>query len=242
MHKNLNKDLYSNKLLKTWSEKSGLLLIEDYFLRKYLLNKKGKVIEAGTGGGRIIFEVEKLGFTEVEAFDFVEKMIIFCNEKKRKLKSLINFKIADATNLDHYNTETFDYIIYLQQVLSFVDKENLPLALMEAHRIGNQNSTYIFSFLNWDSKFYNPILSNLVNLFRFLRKEKIDKHKLPWLIINSKFNWKFLNKNQPQNIWYTEKNITEILEKNGFSTIEIKNRINPKSKIEHIHIACNKKL
>jgi len=172
MQKNLNKILYSEQLFKVWSEKKELLLVEDYLIKKYLSNKNGKVIEAGTGGGRIIFEIEKLGFTNLEAFDYVENMISFCKEKKNKLNSLINFEVADATNLKSYETNTFDYLIYLQQVLCFIDEENTHQALKEAHRIGRHNSTYIFSFLNWNSKIYNPILSILVNFYRFLRGEK----------------------------------------------------------------------
>ncbi len=55
MKENLNKELYSNKLFKVWSEKQDLLPIEEYLIHKYLVNKDAKIIEAGTGGGRIIF-------------------------------------------------------------------------------------------------------------------------------------------------------------------------------------------
>ena len=67
MDKNLNKELYSNKLFKVWSEKQGLIPTEEYLIHKYLVNKDAKIIEAGTGGGRIIIEVEKLGFRKLEA-------------------------------------------------------------------------------------------------------------------------------------------------------------------------------
>ena len=72
MQKNLNKTLYSDQLFSLWSSKEELLVIEKYFLEKYLINKNGKVIEAGTGGGRIIFEIEKLGFSNLDAFDYVD--------------------------------------------------------------------------------------------------------------------------------------------------------------------------
>jgi len=240
MQKTLNKDLYSKELFKVWSEKKGLLLIKDYFVRKYLSNIKGSVIKAGTGGGRIIYEIEKLGFTNLEAFDYVENMISFCNEKKKELKSLINFKIAGATNLIDFSDNKFEYLIYLQQVLCFIDEEHTHQALKEVHRIGRHNSTYIFSFLNWNSKIYNPILSILVNFFRLLRNEKTSKYKLPWLNIDRKFNWGFLNKNQPQNVWFKEKHIVAILKDNGFSVMEAKSQLKSSDKIGHIHIACKK--
>ena len=241
MPKKLNKDLYSDQLFSVWSSKEDLLPIEKYFLEKYLVNKKGKVVEAGTGGGRIIFEIEKLGFTNLEAFDYVESMISFCNVKKRHLNSSINFKNADATKLiPDYSEKEFDYLIYLQQVLCFLDKDLLPKALNEAYRVGKQDSIYIYSFLNWNSKFYNPILSIMVNFFRILRGEKTNKYELPWLILNEKINWKFLNKNQPQNIWFKKNSILDILKKNGFSLIEVKSQVDSSDKMGHLHIACKK--
>ena len=235
-----NKALYSGKLLKSWSEKNGLLTIEKYFIQKYLSNKKGKVLEAGTGGGRIIFEIENLGFNDLYAFDYVEKMISICNEKKKSFNSTINFKVADAINLFEYPDKQFDYFIYLQQILCFIGKENVPIALKEAHKLGNEDAIYLFSFLNWNSKWYNPILSLLVNFFRILRNQKISKYEFPWLKIDEKLNWKFLSKNQPVNLWFKEQAVIDLLSKNGFSILELKSQLNSDDKIGHIHVACHK--
>ncbi|MFV9551005.1 class I SAM-dependent methyltransferase [Algibacter sp. PT7-4] len=241
MKENLNKTLYSDKLFKVWAEKKSITDLERYFINKYVLDKTKKVIEAGTGGGRIIFEIEKRGFYNLDAFDYVENMIKFCNQKKNALNSKINFKIADATQLNNvYKNSYFDYLIYLQQVLCFIDPKKLPKALQEAYRIGTEDSVYIFSFLNWNSKFYNPILSFFVNTIRVFRGEKVNKYKLPWLNLNGKINWKFLNKNQPQNIWFKQEDIIKILANNGFSILEVKSQLNKSDKQEHIHIACKK--
>lgn len=241
MCKNSNKKLYGDQLFKVWTEKKDLLPIETYFLKKYLTNKSGETIEAGTGGGRIIFEIEKLGFTNLAAFDYVDIMIRFCKKKKEQINSRINFRTADATNLTDFDNNKFDYIIYLQQVLCFIDQALLPRALEEAYRIGKNDSIYLFSFLNWNSKLYNPILSSIVNLIRIIRNEKTNKYKLPWLNINGAFNWKFLNRDQPQNIWFKKKDVIETLEQNGFQIIEIRSRVLSTNRPEHIHIACKKK-
>ena len=241
MHENLNKELYSNKLFKVWVDKYNLIPLEEYFLKKYLLNKNGKVIEAGTGGGRLIFEIEKLGFKKLDAFDYVNNMINFCKEKKKQLKSRVNFKVAEVNDLSYYNSLDFDYLIYLQQVLCFIDKEDLPKAFSEAHRIGKENSIYLFSFLDWNSKIYNPFLSILVNFFRILRNEKTSKYQLPWLNIGGRFNRKFLNRNQPQNSWFKEKHVRDLLEKSNFSVIEIKSKMSDLDKVGHIHVVCKKR-
>lgn len=237
---NSNKDLYADKLFRTWSQRNGLIPIEAYLLNKYLTNTSNKVIEAGTGGGRIIFEIEKRGFKHLNAYDFVAQMIDCCNTKKKYLNSSVSFKIADATNLEEYDDNSFDYLIYLQQVLCFIDKKDLNTALAEAYRVGKQDSTYLFSFLNWNSKFYNPPLSLIVNFLRLIRGEKTDKYKLPWLNINDKFNWLFLNKKQPQNLWLKEKHIIKILEENGFAIVECKTKLSSNAKTGHIHIAAKK--
>jgi len=219
---NLNKELYSKELFKVWSEKKGLLPTEEYLIHKYLVNKNAKIIEAGTGGGRIIFEIEKLGFRKLEAFDYVDGMVESCRVQKNKINSKIEFNIADATNLFKYKTAEFDYLIYLQQILCFVSKDLFEQSLQEAHRIGKGHSIYLFSFLNWDSKKYNPLLSKLVNFFRSLRNEKTSKYQLPWLILDRKFNWKLFNSNQPQNLWFKKKYIAKVLNDNGFQIIELK--------------------
>lgn len=240
MHKNSNKNLYSDELFKVWAKKKDFLPIESYFIKKYISDKKGKIIEAGTGGGRIIFEIEKMGFKNLEAFDFVRKMVDYCNKIKKESNSNVNFKVADATKLEVYKNNTFDYLIYLQQILCFVGKENLSFGLKEAHRIGNENAIFIFSFLNWNSKWYNSILSLMVNFFRILRNEKISKYELPWLNIDNKFNWNFLSKNQPNNQWFKEKDVIKILRNNGFSILELKTKVGTKDNVGHLHIACKK--
>ena len=240
LKRNLNKELYSDKLFKIWVEKNNLLKLEDYFINKYLKNRNGRVIEAGTGGGRIIFEIESMGFLRLCAFDYVEEMINYCNKKKKRMKSSVVFKNADATDLMDYEDETYDYLIYLQQILCFLEKEDLNNGLKEAYRIGKMNAVYIFSFLNWDSKLYNSLLSALINFVRFFRGEQTDKYRLPWLKIDGKFNWKFLNSNQPQNLWFKEKVVVELLKEHGFNILEIKNRVENKDCMGHIHIACTK--
>jgi SAM-dependent methyltransferase len=240
MHITSNKELYSGKLLKSWSEKSGLLPIEKYFIETYLSNKKGKILEAGTGGGRLIFEIEKLGFNKLYAFDYVDKMIAICNQKKAHFNSHVNFTTANALNLGIYKDYKFDYLIYLQQVLCFVGKDKLPVALKEAHKLGDEDAIFLFSFLNWHSKWYNPVLSLLVNGFRILQNKKPSWYELPWLNINGKINWKFLAKNQPVNVWFKEKIIMEILKKNNFEIIELQTKVKGDNKVGHIHVACKK--
>jgi ubiquinone/menaquinone biosynthesis C-methylase UbiE len=99
MTKNLNAKLFSNELFDDWVTREELIPAEEWLLSKYLSDKSKNVLEAGTGGGRIAFQIERMGFNNITAFDFVSSMIEFASSKARKLGSSIIFKTLDASNL-----------------------------------------------------------------------------------------------------------------------------------------------
>jgi 2-polyprenyl-3-methyl-5-hydroxy-6-metoxy-1,4-benzoquinol methylase len=241
---NLNKVLYSNDLFKEWAEKRGLLPEEQLFIERYFTKKNTAIIEAGTGGGRIIFSLEKMGFASLEAFDYVEEMIAYCEAEKRKNASDVNFRVANAIDLSSYRAGAFDYLVYLQQVLCFINKEQIKQALTEAYRIGQGDAVYLFSFLNWNSKKYNYVLSILVNIFRFFRGEKTSRQELPWLLIGGKLNWQLFTGNQAGNIWFKRQQIVDLLSMQGFKVIDLRtaNQILEKGRADggHFYVACKK--
>jgi ubiquinone/menaquinone biosynthesis C-methylase UbiE len=244
MSKNLNKDLYSNELFEEWTEKRGLLPEEEFFIRRHFTKKNAAVVEAGTGGGRIIFSLEKMGFHNLEAFDYVEEMVDFCEKEKSQHGSEVNFRVANAVNLSCYRNESFEYLVYLQQVLCFIDQDQIKQALSEAYRIGNGNAVYLFSFLNWNSKKYIYLLSFLVNFFRFLRGEKPAKQELPWLLIGGKFNWQLFKGKQARNLWFKRRQIFDVLTRQGFKIVDMRtaNQLIEKGNANggHFYVACTK--
>ena len=75
-------------------------------------------------------------------------MIDNANKNGKKKNSAIKFVVADATDLSDFTSNTYDYLIYLQQVLCFIEDEQLfRNALSEAYRIAKKDSIVIFSFL-----------------------------------------------------------------------------------------------
>ncbi len=222
MNKNLNIDLYATQLLEDWVTREGLIPAEEWLLSKYLTDKTKNVLEAGTGGGRIAFRIERMGFNDITAFDFVPSMIDHALSKAQNLESAINFKVLDASNLSVLNDNSFDYLVYLQQVLCFIDKENLfENSLKEAYRISKKDGIAIFSFLNFPSRKINYLLSMKLRFLRFLRNEKISGQYLPWLKINNRINWKLFNRNQPLTYWVKREQIVSLLESAGFSILEV---------------------
>jgi ubiquinone/menaquinone biosynthesis C-methylase UbiE len=244
--KNLNVELYSNELLEAWTNKEGLIPAETTLINKYLTDINKSVLEAGTGGGRISFHIEKIGFQKISAFDFAPNMIKRAKETATTNKSNIDFRILDASNLNQFDDNTFEYLIYLQQVLCFIDNEEQFLtSLKEAYRIAKKDGIIIFSFLDFDSRNFNSILSFILSILRSLRKEDISKQYIPWLKINNRINWKLFNKNQPVTYWVKRDQIVSILKKIGFSILEVNNANqlvdhNDKKRNGMLYIVCQK--
>lgn len=224
MSENLTAKLYSNKLLEEWSSKEDIWREEAYFIDKYLLDKSQNVLEAGTGGGRISYYIESLGFDNIDAFDISPEMIEVAKLKAIEIGSKVKFSKLDAANLSVYENESFGYLIYLQQVLSMIADESLfSKAIEESYRVSKKGGIVIFSFLDYHGRFYNPILSFLLRIIRVVRGEKTSFNVLPWLHYLGKTNWKLFNKNQPLLTWIIKDQLINDLEKIGFNILEVKN-------------------
>jgi ubiquinone/menaquinone biosynthesis C-methylase UbiE len=213
-----NKTIYSGRELKLWKDRDVILAQEKYLLEKYIKKRDAKIIEAGTGGGRLSLYLYDNGFKNIFAFDFVSEMINSAKAKNNK----IDFVEADATDLSIIEDARFDYAIYLQQIISFVLIEKIDKALSESYRILKPNGVVLFSFLNYNGRKINPYLSNILNIVSFLRGEKRDRHALPWLKIGNKPNYYLFKKNQALTYWFYESDIIKRLEKIGFNIVETK--------------------
>lgn len=212
-----NHSIYANEEIESWVDRSGLIEQEKYLVSKYLQNK-GKLIEAGTGGGRISLEIKKeYDKLEIMAFDFVKEMI-----ENAKIKSdKISFEVADASDLSFIEDESFDFAVYLQQIVSLVPYSLMSLVLSESFRILKKDGLIIFSFLYFDGRAINPFLSSLINTIRVIRGEKYQQGSLPWLKLSGKPNYKLFGKNQAMTYWFKKEEILEILKKTGFKIIEV---------------------
>ncbi|MCF6294214.1 MAG: class I SAM-dependent methyltransferase [Flavobacteriaceae bacterium] len=222
--RNLNAELYSNELFEEWSKKNYLLIAEDKLLSKYLIDNTKNVIDVGTGGGRLAFYVENMGFNNISAFDIVPGMIKQAKKVAKEKESNIEFKVADAVNLSKYGNNTFDYSLYLQQVLNFIpEEEEFNASLNESYRITKKGGIVLFSFLDYNTRIFNRPLNMVLNLLRIIRKEKVLTQRLPWIKINNKFNWKIFNKNQALSYWVKKDKILSDLQNIGYTVLEVKN-------------------
>ncbi|HET9982411.1 MAG TPA: class I SAM-dependent methyltransferase [Longimicrobiales bacterium] len=231
-----NADVYAREELALWGRRSHdpLLPIERAFLERHLGEPPQRILEAGTGSGRIAFAVERMGFRDVDAFDAVPAMIDAA--RAAGAGSRVRFHVADAADLRVFPAESFDRAIYLQQLLSFVPAPLTERALAECHRVLRSDAIALFSFLDFRSRWVNRPLRLVVGGTRVLRGEAPAGRSLPWLKLGGRPNWRLLGREQPRLRWFTREEIVALLRRAGFEPLEIDDR----NATRAIFVACRK--
>ncbi len=209
-----------------WAQKafSGLDLSENYVLQKYLDHKNGRILDAGCRGGRISFNLEKMGFTQIDACDSSHYMITTANENKKISGSNVIFYRQEVSDLQSFESETYQYVIYLQQTLSFIPPPLLESALKESYRVLQRGGVAIYSFLNFDARWYNKALAFFFDVLRRHRKENLPAQALPWLRMGGRYNRRLFARDQPAAYWFQKEEILGLLKRAGFSIIEVNTR------------------
>jgi hypothetical protein len=211
-------DKFEQEVYRGWAEKTGYVTNAEKYIFKNYLSSSLKTIEAGTGGGRISFYLEKeMNFDDIIAFDLVPQLIERCEQRAIDWNSKVKFIIADVSNLNGFNNIKFDNILYTGQVLSMLPEQNLQEALLEAHKLGHEDSSYIFTFMDWDTRWYNFILSLALNSVRFLKNIKMQWYYIPEVRQNNRLNQDFFNKNGHSILWIKTKHAKKRIEDAGFT-------------------------
>ena len=176
-----NRRLFATAAFEQWADRTDLIAPEAFLVDRFL-DPRASVIEAGTGGGRILFELRKRGFTDLHGFDYVPRMIEAARRRDRA--NAIDFTVQDAVDLDHGDA-SFDQAIYLQQVMSFIEhQDGRDAALREARRILRPGGTALFSFLCFEARMRNPayaVLARYLHITRRLRARSRSIQYQPWL-------------------------------------------------------------
>ncbi|PPS39825.1 bifunctional 2-polyprenyl-6-hydroxyphenol methylase/3-demethylubiquinol 3-O-methyltransferase UbiG [Chroococcidiopsis sp. TS-821] len=216
-----NKQIYNTVEFDTWAHETNLLDEEKYLIETYL-NKEAKTLEAGTGGGRILFEMKKMGFHSLYGYDYVPKYIAQAQHKDPE--SDICFEVQNATQLK-YADSSFDQIIYLQQILSVIEDENgREKALQEAYRILKKQGMALFSFLCFESRMNNIVYFPFLVYLSIVRKLRGSHHSLrylPWLKLGGKVNWRALCDRAPYVYWYSLHEAVQALASVGFNILAV---------------------
>jgi SAM-dependent methyltransferase len=212
-----NKEVYNTIEFDAWADKTGLNEDEKYLIVNYL-NKNGKTVEAGTATGRILWEMNDLGFQELYGYDYIPEFIE--QAKQRAQSQSISFEVQDATGLTYENSD-FEQIIYLQQILCFIEEDDKRLkAFREAYRILNNGGTALFSFLSFESRIKSPFVLYL-SMFRRLSGSKRSLQYIPWLKLGGKLNFLALLDRSPYPYWYKLQEVHQILTEVGFNIVSV---------------------
>ena len=224
-----NRDIYNKEELKHWAYVEGLILAEKYIINKYLNKYAGKrdnikILDAGTGNGRLLFELYGRGFKNLYGFDIAKNLLRVAIEKQKKIGTKIQFSLKDASKLN-YPSIFFDYVFYIQQIICFIEEKNQRLeALKEAYRILKPKGLMFSSFLEFRGRFYNYPLAIFIFFMRAIRKEEDIWERsrlLPWLKREGHFNLHFWKKNEPLNYWYTKNEILTLFSNCEFEIKEV---------------------
>ena len=214
-----NKEVYRTQEFARWAYGNGLLPEEQYLIANYLEQNK-KTVEAGTGGGRILLEMSKLGFTSLYGFDYLPAFIEVA--KQRDVDGNIDFQVQDATQLN-YEDCSFEQILYLQQIISAIDDELGRLkALKEAYRILKVGGTALFSFLSFDARISSALYRHYVEYIRLLRKlrgSNLSIQYLPWLKFEKRPNLAALFDEGSHVYWYKFQEAYQLLRDVNFHVV-----------------------
>jgi ubiquinone/menaquinone biosynthesis C-methylase UbiE len=214
--------MYSSVEFNFWAYKEESLSPDEEFLIEKYLDKNATTIEAGTGGGRIVSSLEKIGFKHLYAFDYVPGFIEIA--KKKNITRRIYFAIEDAVSLTYKDCQ-FEQLLYLNQIIcTIVDGAARLNAFKEAYRILKKGGTAIFSFLNFDSRakipFYIPYVI-YIHLLRSLTNTQRSIQYLPQLKYGDKTNWQSLLDSPPYMYWYKPEEAYQILKEANFEIVAL---------------------
>ncbi len=218
-----NFDVYTNTdEARNWYDRALKPLDKDenVFIMRYILDKDASLLDSGCGAGRIAFNLEQIGFSNVSGFDFSESMIAAA-EAARPLGSKVNFCVTDASVMANYKDMSFTYLLYLQQLISLIPFNKVGQLLSNAYRVAKPGGFVLFSALNIQGRPINNLLSSVFNLSRLLWREPVNKQMLPWLKYGSCINWKFLGAGQSTCYWFYKDELEMLLKNAGFDVLEI---------------------
>lgn len=211
---------YGNKPL---SERERLL-IDEYIVKEFHKNGHLNILDAGTGSGRISFRIKENADVDIDAFDFIPSFIEQAEITKRQKGAKINFFVRNAVDLSGLTDNGYDVLVYFQQLLSFIPREQLCNALSECTRLCKPGGLFLLSYANYDNRRIDLPLSFLLTIVRFFRKDALSKQELPYLHTNNKkgkriINLSYFGCNQGLIYWFRNGELEDAIEAVGFEVI-----------------------
>jgi SAM-dependent methyltransferase len=212
-----NREFYEHEVFDTWASRTAALTGSEEMLVDRFLESDAATLEAGTGGGRILFDLQRRGFRDLHGFDFVPGFIDVA--RSRDASRSIDFSVQDAVQLG-YPDGTFDQAIYLQQVVCFIERAaDRMRAMGEARRVLRPGGRALFSFLCYEARTKHPLygaFNRYLGLLRRFHHRGVSLQYQPWLKTHTKPNLGALADRGPYVYWYRLEEALGELDRVGF--------------------------
>ena len=154
---NINKEIYNSKdIVNKYKQKSYLFKGEKILIENLKNNiNNGKMLDIGIGTGRTTKYFSQY-FNKYVGIDYAEEMI---NTAKQTYKNKnIQFFCLDAKNMNIFNDNEFDYILFSFNGIDCVSFDDRLKILTEIKRIAKPRATFVYSTHN---------IYNIPKLFSF---------------------------------------------------------------------------
>lgn len=162
---------------------------------QFLKKQKGKILDLGCGSGRHILELNN---SEIYAVDFSKEQISYAKQKVKKMKTKVNFEVADAEKLSFKNN-FFDAVIFINTLHCIESSEKRKNSLKEIYRVLKPKSQALISV--WSRK-------------QKRLKNKPTESFIPWTANGEKYlRYTYI---------YGQDELTNLLKSIGFKIINVK--------------------
>lgn len=184
---------------------------------QYILNKKARILEAGSGTGRVIKYLNNLGYLNIEGIELNKKIV---NELHKKYPE-ITVKEGNILRMP-YKENAFDVIVSYGVIEHFPKGPDLPLkALLKVLKPGGIAIVTVpsFNFIRSIISFFSPLTELANPLTNPLIRKIFSCPSLPAKNGNKPY-YIYPQRGPFFEYWLTPKQFEDICRKSGFEIIE----------------------
>jgi len=217
-------------------------LIDASIIEPAKTNAGLRVLEAGTGSGRIAFRIKEQADVSIDAFDLLPSFIDQAERFKQQNRLDVRFFVKDAADLSGLANDGYDVLVYFQQLICHIPKESLRAAVAECARVCRPGGLLLLSYAAYDNRTLDRFLDLFLAAIRRMRKEPFSRQELPYLHTNDRngkrvLNLSFFGRHQSILYWFKNGELEQSLAAAGFDVIQ---RHDTQKRI--VYLVCRKRI